>query len=541
MSTAADLKSLLGELVAWDLEEHPVRATALGAPGHDDRLGDFSAPAIEARQRRERELLAQFQACSDEGVSVDDQIDRALAVSELSGRMILHDWADWQRSPDGYAGACLYGVFQLFLHRLRPDADLVSDAVARLAEVPAVLDAARANLDPALAVEPLVRRAVGMCQAGVAYFREFLPAEVGDDGLRATLAQAGEGAAAAMLEFAGFLDELAGRARGSFALGEERYSRLLREREGLGYGLSGLQDRGRAALDTLATDMSARAEGIAGTPDFRAVIAEANEDHGATPEEMRAGYEEWTNRAREFLVERELVTFPAGERCEVVPSPSFQRPMLAVASYMRPPAFTDSRVGHFFVPFPPPGASDDEVQARLAMNSRWLIPSIAVHEAYPGHHWHLAVAAGNERAVRKVYGTPYFAEGWGLYTEQMMREEGFFPDPRMELLQLDMRLFRACRIVVDTALHAGEMTVEEAVAFMEERAGLTEPVARAEVLRYCAWPTQAPAYLTGSIEIERMRDAYLAEARGDLRSFHDTIAASGVLPLALAERAVMEG
>ena len=82
------------------------------------------------------------------------------------------------------------------------------------------------------------------------------------------------------------------------------------------------------------------------------------------------------------------------------------------------------------------------------------------------------------------------------------------------------------------------MDAEEATAFMGEKAGLAEPVARAEVARYCAWPTQAAAYLTGSLEIERLRDRYLAEGRGELRSFHDTVATSGCLPLGLAERAV---
>lgn len=536
-----DLHELLDGFVDWDLERNPVMATALGATGYDDRLGDFSASAIESDERRERELLSRFEALGDGLAPLDDAIDRDLALAELRGRCIRHDWAEWRRSADGYLGACLYGPFRLFLNRLRPDPELVDDAVARLGQVREVLDSARENLDPDLADESLVRRSLGMCQAGVAYCRQYLPTEVEDDDLRSRLGEAGDGAAGALADFATFLDDLAGTAVGGFAFGEERYSRLLAEREGLAYGMAELHERGREAFDDIAVDMSSRAGDIAGTDDFRAVIREANADHPATPEEMRDRYEEWTTRARAFLAEHGLVTFPEGEHCEVVPSPPFQRPMLAVASYMRPPAFTDSRRGHFFVPFPPEGSSHDDVQQRLAMNSTYSIPPVAVHEAYPGHHWHLAMAAGNPRRVRKVYGSAYLSEGWGLYTEQMMREQGFFPDPRMELLQLDMRLFRACRIIVDTSLHAGDMTVDEAVTFLEERAGSTEPVARAEVLRYCAWPTQAPAYLTGSLEVERMRDRFLAEGRGDLRHFHDTLAASGVLPLALAERAVMGG
>ncbi len=531
---------LVTEFVEWDLDQAPVRATALGAPGRDHVLGDFSAAGIEAREREERRWLERFESVEGSGLELDEAIDVDLVRSVLSGRAVMHDWQEWRRSPDEYLGACLYGVFLLFLQRVRGEGQLVDDAVERLGQVPEVLAAARDNLDPEASHPLLVRRALGMCQAGAAYARDFLPDEVDDVGLRDRLGEAGAAAAADLDGFARFLEELAETASGEFAVGEERYSRRLREQEGLGYGASELGRRGREAYDELAAEMARRAREIAGSDDFRAVIGEINEDHPSTPDEMRGLYADWTARARAFLVEHDLVTFPPGERCEVAPSPPFQRPVLAVASYSRPPAFTDSRVGHFFVPYPPEEADEAEVQRRLSTNSRAMIPSISVHEAYPGHHWHLATAAGNPSVARKVYGTPYFAEGWGLYTEQMMREQGFFPDPRMELLQLDMRLFRAARIVVDTALHAGEMTPEEATAFMEERAGLSEPVARAEVARYCAWPTQAASYLTGSLEIERMRERYRSERGGGLKAFHDTIAASGVLPLALAERALME-
>jgi uncharacterized protein (DUF885 family) len=107
------------------------------------------------------------------------------------------------------------------------------------------------------------------------------------------------------------------------------------------------------------------------------------------------------------------------------------------------------------------------------------------------------------------------------------------------MCQVDARLFRAARMVVDTSLHMGEMTVEQAVDFMSTRASLSEPTARAEVARYCAWPTQAPSYLTGALEIDRIRAEWERQGRGPLRAFHDGIAGSGSLPLALAERAVL--
>jgi uncharacterized protein (DUF885 family) len=228
-------------------------------------------------------------------------------------------------------------------------------------------------------------------------------------------------------------------------------------------------------------------------------------------------------------------------------SAPFSRAMLAVAHYMFPPPFAPDDaaargVGHFFVPYPPDGATSEEVAARLATNNRHGAWSIAVHEAYPGHHWHLAWLAANTsggaRPLRFVLGSTYFVEGWGLYAEDLLLEQGFFDTPEQELCQRDFRLFRAARIIVDTSLHLGEMTIDEAVDFMSTKASLSPETARAEVLRYCAWPTQASSYLTGALEIARMRQRWLDEARGSLRDFHDLAAGSGRLPIGLVERAL---
>jgi uncharacterized protein (DUF885 family) len=105
--------------------------------------------------------------------------------------------------------------------------------------------------------------------------------------------------------------------------------------------------------------------------------------------------------------------------------------------------------------------------------------------------------------------------------------------------QFEATLFRAARIIVDTSLHIGDMSFDEAVDFMRTRANLPEPTARAEVTRYCAMPTQASAYLTGCLEILRIRERYMQAGKGSLRDFHNRLAASGGLPIALAEQAVM--
>jgi uncharacterized protein (DUF885 family) len=547
MSQLADLAA---DFLAAEWELYPNRASALGLHEFDGRLDDLSAEAFEGRDAEAAAWLERFEAVEDGGLSADERLDRDLAIAQLRGRTILADWQGWRRDPLVYSTPCLDGIFKLLLHRLRPDAELATAIVARLEAIPAALEAGQRNLDPGLASRLIAERGAASARGGLRYLRELLPAEFEDEGLRDRVAAAAQPAAAAFERWIGFLDGFAARATGDWQLGEERYTRLLRERESLADDARSLRDRGHAEYDRLDAEMRALAREIDGSEDWVQLLERTDEDHPPTEEAMRAGYEDWTRRSREFLARTGLVTLPPGERCVVEPSPVFQRPVLGVASYVAPPMYSSAVTGHFFVPFAPDGASDEEVQKRLKANSNAGIPTTAVHEAYPGHHWHLSMMKANPSRLRRAFGTPYFSEGWALYAERVVRERGFFEDPLHELHHLNATIFRAARIIVDTSLHLGEMTFDEAVRFMVEKAALPEPTARAEVGRYCWWPTQASAYLTGCLEILQIRDRYLA-ARGVtapaagapigiLRDFHDAITSAGSLPLGLAERAVME-
>lgn len=545
-----ELAAALADLLAADFAASPVMASQVGRTEYDEQLDDVSAEAFAERDASAAAFLARLDAIDDEGLAQDEAIDRDLARSVLRGRLIVAPFQQWRRDPVTYSGPITAGLFTLFLHRLRPDGDLVDAAVARLEQAGRVVDAGIANLDPALAHPLIVERGLGAARGGARYIRDLVWRDVEDPDAQARLREAGEAAAPHLDRFVAHLEALLPQAHGSWQLGEEGYTRILREREVLGDDARSLRERGQAELDRLDAEMCVLSREATGNPDYVEVLRRDDANHPPTETAMLEAYTEWTAKARGFLATTGLVTLPAGERCAVVPSPVFQRPVIGVASYMAPPAFSDRQLGHFFVPFAPDGASEEEVQGRLSNNSYGSIPTTAVHEAYPGHHWHLVMRKRNPSDVRRVYATPYFNEGWALYAERVMRERGFFEEPLHVLQHLSSTLFRAARIVVDTSLHLGEMSYEEAVAFMVDRAALPEPVAKAEVGRYCWWPTQASSYLTGCLEILSIRDAYLA-GRGfagvpasdvpvaELRGFHDALASSGSLPLGLARRAVM--
>ena len=544
------LSDLVDELLERDFEMSPVLASSLGLTGYDAGMDDLSAAAFVQRETDATAFIERFGALSDADLNADERIDRDLALAMLRGRLIHAEWQGWKRDPLTYSGPAVNGVFILFVHRLQSDDDLVAAAVTRLASVPAVFEHGRANLDPELAHPVIVERALASARGGARYMRDLLWREVQSVELGERLRAAGMEAADAFDGWATFLQGFAAEARGDWAFGEERYSRVLHEREALPYDARALRQMGQAEYDRLDTEMAGLAFDIAGTRDWREVVESAARDHPLTEEAMRQAYEVWTARARDFLAESGLVTLPHGEACLVEPSPVFQRPVLGVASYMAPPAFSESVTGHFFVPFAPDGAEAGEIDKRLSSNSHASIPTVSVHEAYPGHHWHLVMRRLYASRLRRVMSTPYFVEGWALYAERVMRERGFFQEPIEELFHLEATIFRAARIIVDTSLHMGEMTADEAITFLMDKLAMAEPTARAEVGRYCWWPTQASSYLTGCLGILSLRERWLA-ARGladvpiaaldaaTLREFHDTIASSGALPLGLVERLML--
>jgi uncharacterized protein (DUF885 family) len=533
--------ALVDTFLKEEYEDSPTQASALGLTEYDERLDDLSADAFRRRIESDNAWLDRFRGVGEADLGPAERIDRELLISVLRGRQLTQPLEMWRRQPATYLNPALGGVFSLFLHKLRPEKELAEAARSRLAQAPKNISDGIANVDIPRTPRVYLERALGQARAAAKYARELVPNEVTDPVSKKRLAEAGAAAAKAFDEYATYLESRKADAKGDYAIGEELYSGLLKEKESLPFGARQLREIGREQWDLLSAEANRIAKEIDGGT-WQETCDRLNKIHALTPEGMREEYEEWTQRARSFLRETGLVTLPKGEECTVEPSPPFQRPILAVASYNRPPAFKDTLHGHFFVPYPPDGTPPEEVQKRLEGNCSAGIPTTAVHEAYPGHHWHLVMAKSNPSAVRRIFGTPYFNEGWGLYAERVMREQGFFTDPKHLLYQYEATIFRAARIVVDTSLHMNEMTFDEAVKHMVERGNLTEPNARAEVGRYCSWPTQASSYLTGMLQIIDIRTRWLAKRgasdRPALRAFHDAITSAGMLPTSLAEKAI---
>jgi uncharacterized protein (DUF885 family) len=174
---------------------------------------------------------------------------------------------------------------------------------------------------------------------------------------------------------------------------------------------------------------------------------------------------------------------------------------------------------------------------------RASISNTSIHEAYPGHHLQLSVAARHPSLTRMLTEAAEFVEGWGMYSEQMMREEGFDDGPAFRVSMYTDAVWRACRIVLDVRMHRGELTPAEATDFLVEHTGFELANARAEVRRHTYTPTYQLSYLLGKVLILGLREEERRRL-GDafsLRDFHDTLLRNGSLPVSFHRRLLRAG
>jgi uncharacterized protein (DUF885 family) len=176
--------------------------------------------------------------------------------------------------------------------------------------------------------------------------------------------------------------------------------------------------------------------------------------------------------------------------------------------------------------------------SKLDTRPLFEIEALTLHEAVPGHHLQIALAQELDLpAFRKYGGFTAFVEGWGLYAESLGLDVGFYQDPYTNFGRLSYEMWRACRLVVDTGMHAKSWSRQQAIDFMKDNTALSEHNIEAEVDRYIAWPGQALAYKIGQLKFKELRERATTELgpKFDLRRFHDEVLGAGALPLSLVE------
>jgi uncharacterized protein (DUF885 family) len=516
------------------LRDNPVAATYFGIHDYDDQLGDGGRETVLAEIAADREHLAAVEAFDPAGLSAPARFERDLEIHNVRRAIFEADelriWERRSLALDTVGD----GLFLLFVRDHAPLAERLDAIAGRLEAVPRHLDEARTRSS-----EPQVglwqRIEIESAAQLPALFDELVAAGRGVVGSaeQRRLERAAAAATTAIELYATWLEGTLAGGTDDWPLGRERHDRMVELRAFDGLDADQILELGQQKLAEERVARTAAAREIDGSADEAEVIAGVKADHAATFDAALEEYRVAMRRARAHLVERDLVTVPDDERIDVIETPPYLRNVIPFAAYFSPAAFDAGSKGIYVVT---PSVHGDPNAMRE--HNRSSISNTSIHEAYPGHHLQLDAARRHPSLTRLQADAPEFVEGWGMYSELMMREHGFDDDPKFRLMLHTDAIWRACRIILDVRLHRGELTVDEGIDFLVEQTRFERDNARSEVEWYTYRPTYPLSYLLGRtllLELRADEQRRLGDAFS-LRAFHDMLLHNGSLPISFHRR-----
>ena len=519
------------------IRDNPIVGTYLGIHTEDHRLGDGSRDAVLAELAADKVHLAAVEALDPGALSASARLERDLEIHNLRRSIfdteVVRIWERRSTALDTIGD----GIFLIFAQDFAPLPERLASIAGRLEAIPVYLDQSKTR-----ATVPQVRlwqrleiesaRDVPSLLAEIETAASDLP-----DADRRRLGQAATAARAAIDDYAGSLESSLDGGTDDWALGRERYDELVALRAFDGLDADAILAIGE---EQLALHKAARinaAREIDSSVDEGTVVERIKEDHPATFEEALEGYRDVMVRSRRHLIEKRIVMVPDDERIDVVATPEYLRNVIPFAAYFSPPKFDPNPKGIYIVT---PSVGNDPNAMREHNYSS--ISNTSIHEAYPGHHLQLSVANRHPSLTRILTDAPEFTEGWGMYSELMMREQGFDDAPNFRLAMATDAIWRACRIILDVRMHRGELSVEEATNFLVGHTSFERANAQAEVNRYTYTPTYQLSYLLGRVLLLQLRadeQRRLGE-RFELRAFHDSLLANGSVPISFHRRVLRD-
>jgi uncharacterized protein (DUF885 family) len=518
---------------AW-FRFHPETAVEVGIPGYAHLLAPYSDDDFGALLTLNEKLLSTLEELNSNDLSPAQQVDLKLmqgaAFLEMEA-LINFDWR--KRDPQRFLP--LEALYQLTVREVD---DLPRALAQRLQAIPAYLrNAAQYLLQEPDGIPALwLQLAVTSCETGV----EFIHALPQHPRIHAIAPQVRElnnwihEAMEAVGAFGRFLsDDIGARAQGDFACGEQRFNHLLRHRHFLNISPQQLKRFGEHLFAETEQALTETCRKLTGNDDVAALNRKLQADHPSA-DTLLAEYEQQMQAARKFVRKHKLLTWPQEERLQVVATPEFLRHQIPFAAYMEPAVSDPKQLGYYYV-------TPADTEELLAEHNRAGLMHTCVHEAYPGHHMQFVTANLSPDAStlpRLVNPSATLYEGWALYCEQLMHEQGFLKKPEQNFILLKDRLWRALRVIIDVEIQTESVSVEQAADHMQQKLGFPRQQAMADLAWYSQAPTTPMGYATGWALINAARAHLTAQDTPlPLREFHDRLLAPGsmALPLVLQQ------
>lgn len=547
-------------LDTW-MQLSPVSATQIGDHRYDSELDDLSAAGQQKTVAAYKALLGELDKIEVAKLGRENQVDAAILRNQLQSEIwnaeVLQSGKWDPQLYNGIAGSAIYG---LMAREFAPLPERLKSATARMEKLPAIFAQARENLDPAR-VPKIHAETVAKQNKGILSIVDtFITPHIGElpQADQQRLQAAIDGLKKAVDEQQTWLDKtLVPNAKGDFRIGAEKYDQKLKFALSSSLSRQEIGERARAELKRVREDMYGIAQTVLkdkpGAPEMpaqptdeqqqKAIEAALELAYADKPardkvvDDAKAALEQSTA----FVREHDLVTLPDAP-VDIILMPEFQRGV-AVA-YCDSPGPLDKNLKTFYAVSPiPDDWNEKQVDSFLREYNSRMIHLLSIHEGTPGHYlegWHSAKFPSTLRAVLR---SGLFAEGWAVYTERMMQEQGYLDnDPLFHLVQLKFYLRMISNAILDQGVHVDNWDREKAMHLMTHDAFQQESEAAGKWVRAQLTSAQLPTYFVGAQEHFDTRKA-VQEKLGDkfnLKAYHDQVLSYGAPPVRFARQLMLD-
>ena len=539
----------------------PVAATQIGDHSADGRLDQVDGAARDRIDGLYREYQSALAAIDRSQLSRANQVDAELLEHEIESSLwSLNVLTEWAWNPLVTINTAGSGIYGLVARDFAPVEKRLSDVASRLEQFPRFFRQARESLDPdrvpKIHAETAIAQNAGLNSIIDAMVLPDLDALADAD--RRRLESAVETARGAIAEHQAWLEEdLLPRANGDFRIGAALYDVKLAYALNSPMSRGELRARAEREYETVRQQMYEIAKGIYAedhpyttfpdSPDVsykQAIIRAALEKayrHLPPADGIVEVAKEQLQQATDFVVENDIVTMP-DEPVEIIIMPEFQRGVSV--AYLDPPGPLDKDQSAFYAVAPlPEDWTEEQVQSFLREYNLYSIQSLTLHEGVPGHYLQIALSNRYPSALRSVFWSGTFVEGWAVYAERVMVEAGYLDrDPLMRLINLKWYLRGITNAIIDSAIHVEGMSEEQAMKLMIEGGFQEEREAAGKWKRAQLTSAQLSTYFVGFQEHIGMRREVEA-AWGDeftLRRYHDKVLSFGSPPVKFVRALVLD-
>jgi uncharacterized protein (DUF885 family) len=545
----AKLTAFFKAFLDAEFRQRPFLATRLGDHRFDRLLDDLSPKARASWAERARETLARLpEQIHYDKLSRNGQIDFEILKQDLTRQIWLaENTHPFEEDPRVYNEYITDSIFLPLTQSSLPRSVNVKNCVARMAHIPSIVTAARESLGnpPRVFLETAMRQNRG----AIAFYEHGIFELAGETPQLADLKPAAEKVVNCLKEYQKFLEnDLPPRARGEWQLGGERFARKLDLELDAGLTAAQVLDEAESEFARVEGEMyviarqlwsqafpklALPADDSAGRrATITQVLGKLNKRHGKV-EALVGDARTLVEQIKSFITQRDILRLPAPDRCQVMEMPEFQRGN--TVAYLNPAPPLDAEAASVYAISPPPRDWDARrVSSYLEEYNQYMMPILTIHEGYPGHYVQLEYSNRHPSFIRRVLSSGVFAEGWAVYVEQMMLDQGYGDgDLGLRLNQLKWYLRSVANAILDHRMHCGEMSDKEALAFLTERAFQTEGEALGKIIRAKQSSCQLSTYFVGRTAFYRLRQEIEREQgeKFDLGRYHEAVLDHGTLPV----------